>query len=342
MEPIVEMLERGALEELSFQFAPPILLSSAIEVGIFPAIAAGKRDVSSIAAVTACSERGARIVLDCMVALGLLEKENESYRLNGYARKYFLPSSEDYVGPVFASCGRLLRLWLSLPEAVKTGEPTLGLLTEDERAKLNLDTVEALFRIHKGCAWKLADVLEKKPNLFGKDRKAVKILDVAAGSAVWSIPFALKSRNVEVTAIDFVPVLEVARRHTREFGLESQYRFVRGDIRKMEFGELQYDWAFLGHICHSEGAAGSRRLIEKCFRALRRDGRLLIMDYLPDEERKSDLMPLILAVNALLGTAAGDTFSFAQYERWLLNAGFSEARMIRLDGHSPVISGLKA
>ncbi len=342
MGPIVEMLERGALEELSFQFAPQVLLFAAVELGIFPAIAAGNHYVSGIAMTAGCSTRGTRMLLDCMVAVGLLEKENASYDLNSYSRRYFLPSSEEYVGSVFAAYDPLLRLWLSLPAAIRTGKPNLALFTDEEKEKLNLDTVEALFRVHKGCAWRLVDFLESGIALFREDCGPVKILDVAAGSAVWSIPFALKSKNVKVTAIDFVPVLQVARKHVREFGVEEQYRFVGGDIRKIEFGDSEYDWALLAHICHSEGADGSRRLIEKCFRALRRAGRLLIMDYLPDEERKSDLMPLILAVNTLLGTDAGDTFTFAQYERWLLDAGFREARMIRLDGHSPVVGGLKA
>ncbi len=338
---MIEKLETGALDELSFHFAPQILLFVAVKLGIFAAIAGGAKTVSSVALATECSTRGVRMLLDCLVAMGLLEKENESYDMNSYSRKYFLPSSEEYVGPLFAPCDRLLQLWLTLPAAVRTGRPTLGLYTDEEKEKLNLNIVEALFRVHKVYAWRLADVFDRNIALLEGDPATIKILDVAAGSAVWSIPFALKSRNVEVTAIDFVPVLEVSKRYAREFGVEHQYSFVGGDIRKIEFGNQEYDWALLGHICHSEGANGSQRLIEKCFRALRKNGRLLIMDYLPDEERKSDLMPLLLAVNALLGTDEGDTFTFSQYERWLLDVGFRETQTVRVNGRSPVISGLK-
>lgn len=342
MGAIIDMLQRGAFEEMSFQFAPQVLLYSAIELGVFPAMAAGNKSVSRVAMATGCSQRGTRVLLDCMAALGLLEKEDERYELNSYSRRFLLPSGEEYVGPMFAPWEQLLRLWLSLPAAVRTGRPTLPLLTDEEREKLNLDTVEALFRLHKSSAWRLADLFDSQITLCQGARAAIKILDMAAGSAVWSIPFALKSRSVEVTAVDWIPVLEIARRHAREFGVESQYLFIGEDIRKVEFREPEYDWALLAHICHSEGAAWSRRLIENCFRALRENGTLLIMEYLRDEESKHDLMPLILAANALLGTDEGDTFTFSQYERWLLDAGFSEARMIRIEGHYPVISALKA
>jgi SAM-dependent methyltransferase len=110
----------------------------------------------------------------------------------------------------------------------------------------------------------------------------------------------------------------------------------------MDFGSEKYDLALLGHICHSEGAEWSRRLIDKCFRALRKNGRLLIIDYIVDEERRSGLMPLLLALNALLGTEEGDTFTFSEYRQWLSNAGFTEVRAMPLEGQSPIIAALKA
>lgn len=237
--------------------------------------------------------------------------------------------------------GQLVKLWLTLPEAVRTGRPTLSLFTEEEREGLNVAIADALFQVHRGYAWRLVDVLENHSSILAECNAISKILDVAAGSAVWSLPFALKYKDVKVTATDFVPVLEAARKYARQFGVENQYRFIGADIRETEFGSDEYDLALLGHICHSEGAHWSQRLIGKCFHALRKNGRLLIMDYIPDEERKSDILPLLLAINALLGTEEGETFTFSQYKHWLLNAGFQKVQTIPINGHSPVIVGLK-
>jgi len=337
MTSFAEKLEKGTLDELSFHFAPQLLLSTAIKLGIFSTIAREAKGLSSLASGTDCSTRGLRIMLNCLAAMGLLDKEDDGYDLNDFSRRYFLPSSEDYIGELFMHSDRLVKLWLTLPEAVKAGRPTLSLLTAEERQRLNIGIVDALFQVHKACAWKLVDVLEKKIALA----PPIKILDVAAGSAVWSIPFALKYRHVEVTAVDFFPELEVARRYTRRFGVENRYRFVGANIRQVDFEREQYDLVLLGHICHSEGAEWSQRLIGKSFDALKEDGKLLIIDYVPDEERRSSLMPLLIAVNALLGTEEGDTFTFSQYKNWLLNEGFLEARTVPVDDHSPVIVGLK-
>lgn len=141
--------------------------------------------------------------------------------------------------------------------------------------------------------------------------------------------------------MDFFPELEVARRYTRRFGVENRYRFVAANLREVDFEREAYDLVLLGHICHSEGAEWSQRLIGKSFDTLKENGKLVIIDYVPDEERRSRLMPLLMAVNALLGTEEGDTFTFSQYKNWLLNKGFLEAQTVRVDDHSPVIVGLK-
>jgi ubiquinone/menaquinone biosynthesis C-methylase UbiE len=339
MITIADSLARGALDELSFYFAPPAVLFTALKLGVFEAIGQTAKNAHDLASATRCSPRGMTMLLNCLAAIDLLEKENGMYRLKDLSRKYFLSSSKSYLGSLFICSDRLLQLWLKLPEAVASGRPPLSLLAKKERERLNLDIVDALFHVHQAAAWKLPGLLEKAFS-FGKEQ--TKILDVAAGSAVWSLPFALARPRVKVTAVDFPPVLEVAKKFARKFKVQDRYGYIAGDIRKMDFGSEKYDLALLGHICHSEGAEWTRRLIEKCFRALKKNGRLLIIDYIVDEERRSGLMPLLLALNALLGTEEGDTFTFSEYRQWLSNAGCTEVRAMPLDGQSPIIWALKA
>jgi SAM-dependent methyltransferase len=339
MISISEKVEKGTLDELSFHFAPHIVLFTALKLGIFPAVASGPGSITSIAGAIDCSPRGVRMLLDCLAAMELLNKQDEQYTLNDLSRRYFLRDSEDYIGNIFACCDEMLKLWRTLPEGVRTGKPTLSILDKEEKRRLTLLTVDGLFQAHKAVAWKLADRVMN--DSFLTRAAVVTILDVASGSAVWSIPFALKCSSGQVTAVDFTPVLDIARKYVRRFGVEDRYTFSDGDIREVDFGADKYDFVLLGHICHSEGANWSQGLIEKCFRALKADGRLLIMDYVTDEERKTELIPLLVALNALLGTDEGDTFCFSDYERWLIETGFTDVQSLHIEGHSPVILGVK-
>lgn len=335
-------LSRGSLDELSFLFAPQFVVFAAVKLGVFSEIAEGPKNAWDIASATTCSPRGMRMLLDCMAALGLLEKGGQKYRLNSISRKYFLPTSEDYVGQVFIFSDLLGKLWSTLPEAVKTGSPTFSMLTDREKKRLQLEVVDGLFQAHRANAWKLAGLLAETGLIERQFDEPVRILDLAAGSAVWSIPLALKFERAQVAAVDFAPVLEVARRYTQKYGVQDRYRFIDADIRELDFGADEHDFVILGHICHSEGPEKTQRLIKKSFRALRDGGKLLIMDYLPDEERKSELLPLLLALNTLLGTDEGDAFTFSQYEQWLGAAGFKAVRTIRVESHSPILVALRA
>jgi ubiquinone/menaquinone biosynthesis C-methylase UbiE len=333
MDAMIRRLRQGDFDGAGFHFASQVLLFTAVKIELFQGLAEGARSAESLAVVTGCSARGVRVLLDCLAAMQLVEKKRGRYQLNELSRRHFVPGGADYVGGVFSMLDPLIRLWLTLPRAMATGKATTRSLSEKEREALNLGIVDALFQAYRACAWRLAE----RCGGFRPKR----ILDVAAGSAVWSIPFATRDREAAVTAIDFAEVLDMTRTYTRRFGVARQYRFVDGDIAECKFGRQRYDLALLGHICHSEGAAGSRALFGKCFRALRHGGRLLVIDYLPDEGRKKEILPLILAVNALLGTDTGDTFTFSEYRAWLLETGFRGVHTLELRPHSPVVVALK-
>jgi hypothetical protein len=152
MISIREKVEQGTLDELSFHLAPPLVLLTALKFGIFPALAGSAGSVTSIASAIDCSPRGVRMLLDCLAAMELLNKQGEQYGLNDLSRRYFLPESEDYIGNIFACCDEVLKLWGTLPEGVRTGKPTLSILNKEERERLTLLTVDGLFQANKAMA----------------------------------------------------------------------------------------------------------------------------------------------------------------------------------------------
>jgi SAM-dependent methyltransferase len=170
--------------------------------------------------------------------------------------------------------------------------------------------------------------------------RPLSVLDVGAGSAAWSIPFAEANPRTRVVALDFGPVLGTARHFTRACGVEAQYTFRAGDLRRVGFGREALDVALLGQICHSEGAAGTRRLFRKVHQALRPGGLMLVADVYPDEERRGrdgGSHALLFALNMLVHSEQGDTFPVSEYRSWATAAGFRRFRAIALGGPAPVL-----
>ena len=165
------------------------------------------------------------------------------------------------------------------------------------------------------------------------------MLDVAAGSGVWGIAFAEADAEARVTAQDFPGVLPTTREYVRRHGLEERFDFLAGDLREVDFGEGRYDVAVLGNIVHSEGEDSSRDLFRRLRRALKDGGRIVVIDMLPNDARTGPPYQLIFALNMLVNTERGDTYTLAEYTAWLNDAGFARVETADIGSHSPAVIG---
>jgi hypothetical protein len=143
--------------------------------------------------------------------------------------------------------------WLHLTEAVRTGRPVVAANEEATGSPFFQNFVESLFGTNYLAARALGEHLA-----ISAATETVRVLDLAAGSGVWSIALAQQSPRVEVTAVDWVGVLPTTQQVVDRHGLTPRYRFVAGDLLEADFG-TGHDVALLGHILHSEGEARSRK-----------------------------------------------------------------------------------
>jgi ubiquinone/menaquinone biosynthesis C-methylase UbiE len=168
----------------------------------------------------------------------------------------------------------------------------------------------------------------------------VRVLDLAAGSGVWGIAMAQESEKASVTAIDWPEVIPITRKTISRFGLAERYSFVAGDLLQADFG-TGHNVATLGHILHSEGRERSRELLKKTFKALASGGTIAVAEFLVNADRTGPLNGLFFAVNMLVNTDSGDTYSFEEISSWLKDAGFVNARTLDAPGPSPLILATK-
>ena len=146
------------------------------------------------------------------------------------------------------------------------------------------------------------------------------MLDLAAGSGVWGIALAQGSEQVRVTAVDWPDVIPITRKTVGKFGLTERYSFIAGDLLQVDFG-TGHTVATLGHILHSEGRERSRELLKKTFQALAPGGTIAIAEFLVNADRTGPLNGLFFALNMLVNTDSGDTYSFEEISGWLTDAG---------------------
>lgn len=320
------------LMQLAWGFAPPLLIEAAVRVDLFSALVDGPRSANELAAAIGCSRRGTRVLADALVGLGLLEHRGDGFALTPESCAFLVPGKPTYQGGFFKRLtGHMVPKWLRLAEAVRTGAPVSAVNQEEVGAEFFAEFVEDLIPL----SWPAAHALARHlgvPDAEGP----VSVLDLACGSAVWSIAIARQCPRVRVTAVDWPAVIPTTRRVTERFGVAGQYSYVEGDLLEADFGSGHIA-AVLGHILHSEGEARSRALLRKVHEALAPGGTIAIAEFLVNEERTGPLNGLIFAANMLVNTDCGDAYSAAEIGEWLEDAGFAQVRLLDAPGPSPLI-----
>ncbi|MGA8940908.1 MAG: methyltransferase [Acidobacteriaceae bacterium] len=320
--------------QFAWGYAPPLILEAAIRHRVFDVLDGGAKTLQEVQKETGASERGLRAIMNALVGLGLLAKDaSGSYSLTPESAAFLVSTKPGFQGGMIRHGSEdLIPKWLNLNEVVATGKPAAAVNDEKTGGEFFQNFVVDIFPL----SYPSAKVLAQHLDLQG-DAKA---LDLAAGSGVWGIALAQATGAVRVTAVDWPEVIPVTRKMVEKFGLADRFAYVEGDLLNADFGS-GYAVATLGHILHSEGKERSRALLARTFDALASGGTIAIAEFLVNGDRTGPAGGLFFAVNMLVNTDSGDTFSFEEISEWLLEAGFKDARLLNAPGPSPLILATK-
>jgi ubiquinone/menaquinone biosynthesis C-methylase UbiE len=323
--------------QFAWGYAPPLVLEAAIRHRVFDVLDSGPKSLAELHEATGASERGLAAIADLLVGLGFLAKDHGGkYSLAPESAAFLVSTKPAYLGGFLRHASeQLIPRWLHLNEVVATGKPVGAVNQEASGAEFFEQFVNDIFAMSYQVAQELADHLD----LAGASGP-VMVLDLAAGSGVWGIAQAQRSAHVRVTAVDWPGVIPVTRKTVARFGLSDRFSFIGGDLQDAGFGS-GYNVATLGHILHSEGIERSKALLAKTFHALAPGGAIAIQEFLVNRDRTGPVNGLIFAVNMLVNTDVGGTYSFEEIAAWLGEAGFINARTIDTHGPSPLILATK-
>lgn len=306
------------IQDTLYAFTRSQILFAAIDLDLFTLIAQGHTTLNALQEQLNLDERGLRLLLNGLVGIGFLRVNAEKgYSLPDDAARFLVRESDAYIGGMVHHCKRLYENWSMLTDAVNSGQPVGGAQSLAQLETYFSELVKGLYVSNYPTAQKLAKMLG-----IGSTSQNLEILDVAGGSAVWSIAMLEKDPGSRATVIDFPSVTHVAEEYVSHHRLEERYTYWAGDLEEMEIPNQMFDVAIMANICHTLGPVATQKAIQKLAKALRPGGRLAIVDFVPDDQRSRPGWPLIFGVNMLITTPEGDVFTRSEYESWLKGAGF--------------------
>jgi ubiquinone/menaquinone biosynthesis C-methylase UbiE len=322
--------------QMAWGYAVTLILEAGIRNKVFDTLDAGPKTIAEVAAATGASQRGLRGIMNALVGVDLLKKDGDRFELTPESAAFLVSTKPSFMGGMVAHTSQqLIPNWLHLSDVVATGKPAESVNQSDGGEAFFQELVSNIFPMSYAPAKALAAHLA-----LGESGPPVRVLDLGTGSGVWSIAIAQSSPRVKVTAVDWPGVLPIAQKHADRFGVGDRYTMVPGDLGTVDFG-TGHNVITIGHILHSEGVERSKKLLRKCFDALAPGGTIAIQEFLVNPERTGPAMGLIFAVNMLVNTDDGDTWSFEEIAGWLKEVGFTNPRLLDSPGPSPLILATK-
>ncbi len=299
-------------------------IKTAIELELFTAIGEGNTTAKSIAEKCQASERGVRILSDFLVISGFLTKEGSDYALTPDSAVFLDKRSPAYMGTVtqFILSPHIKDNFDRLTETVRNGgcvsdsalEPDHPMWVEFARAMAPTMAMPAQLMAQ------LVDPIH--------DQK-LRVLDIAAGHGLYGIAFAKQNPQVEVTALDWPKVLEVAKENAQAAGVADRYHTKAGSAFDVDYG-TGYDVVLLTNFLHHFDKETCVTLLRKVHSALADGGRAATLEFVPNDDRVTPPQAAAFSMQMLGGTPSGDAYTFAELEEMCRAAGFTSSELNEL------------
>jgi (2Fe-2S) ferredoxin/2-polyprenyl-3-methyl-5-hydroxy-6-metoxy-1,4-benzoquinol methylase len=313
-------------------YQPSRVLLTAIELDVFTAIGDGS-ECDEVASKLNTDRRAMEKLLDALVALEVLRKEDGTYSNTPMSERYLVAGAADDARTALMHTAHLWQRWSTLTDCVRKGTA----VTYREMTDRGDDwTTAFIAAMHRNAAARAPQVVRA----VGLE-DARRMLDIGGGSGAYAIAFARASRDLRVEVLDLQTVLPIAHKHIEEAGLSDRITTRAGDLRSDDLGS-GFDLILLSAICHMLGPAANRNLLQRCFAALSPGGRVCIQDFILESDRTSPRSAALFALNMLVGTEEGSTYTREEYRSWLDHIGFVDIQYIALSGPTALVVGRHA
>jgi SAM-dependent methyltransferase len=277
--------------------------------------------------------RATGLLLDALTAMGLLEKTAFQYGNTDFSRKYLVAGAAGYLGHIILHHHHILDGWAQLDQAVMTGRRV------DRRSYGEEVERESFLMGMFNLAMMIAPQMAAKFQLTGRRR----LLDLGGGPGTYAIHFCLANPGLEAVILDRPTTEPFARTTVAGFKLAERIDFIGGDFNVDPIDGGPYDVVWLSHILHSNSSVECQACLEKTVAALEPDGLLLIHDFILDDGKDGPEFPALFALNMLVGTQGGRSYSRAEIVAMLERVGIGDIVHHKpgLPNESSILSGVK-
>lgn len=276
------------------------------------------------------NERYLERLMNALYSLGLLQKKDGKFQNTKFSSKYLVNGKPDYMSNLFHSAD-LWKSWSYLTDVIYQGKPARVL-----NDKFPKNKVENFISAMDYRAVKQADEDVKSLNTG----KVKTLLDLGGGSGAYAIAFVNANSKINAVVFDLPDVIPLTEKYISDAGLAGKIKTIKGNYLKDDIGN-GYDLIFLSAIVHSNSYDENSKLIQKCAKGLNKNGQVVIQDFVMSEDRTEPAFGTFFALNMLVNTNEGDTYTEKEISSWLINAGLTDIKRNETSHGATQICGKK-
>jgi predicted O-methyltransferase YrrM len=278
VEPLSDVRD---ISRIAYGFMASKALFAALNLDLFSMLTE-PRTLDDLVKQSGVATHRLRTLLATLTSLGLIARDDAVFRNSPASERYLARSGRAYFADYYRyQIDRQMYRALEQLDAGLAGD--ISQLTFVAAAEFLSDPAEAEAFSRAQHAGSLGPALEfaKTVELTGTRT----LLDVAGGSGAFSITLCSRYPELSATIIDFPNVIEVARRYVSEAGLNDRISLIGGDALETEWPDRQ-DTVLLSYLLSAVAEPDIPALIAQSFEALRPGGRLIIHDFMLDDNEQ--------------------------------------------------------
>lgn len=304
-------------------YRQPELIFAAVEFDIFTQLRNGSLGADTLAQKSGADPRGMRMLLNALVAIGLLQKTADGYANtplgNDLLNAHALGNKLNAVHLMQRSRQR----WFDLVDIIRTGGPPADEAKAfRDDADANRTFIGAMHDIGFTNGVAIAE---------GMDLSSYRhLLDVGGGPASYSIAFLERYPAMSATLADLPLTLEVARKNIDTYGMSGRISLVETDLyakERFDFGG-SFDLVLVSNLIHMAAVDENMSLFARLTPHLEPGGMLIVHDAFISEDRTKPIETALFAVDMLLATEHGDCYTYNEVAAWLQQAGLVDIRPV--------------
>ncbi len=314
------MKDREELMRTARGFWPARAILTAVETGLFEALRKGRAGAAAVAKRAGTEPRATGLLLDALAGLGVLAKSGAGYSVPTHLRPLLTDGPGSALG-MLRHHARLWETWGRLTEAVRRGRPARsrpGFLGGPESAR---DFTLAM----RDGARLLAPRVAEEVDLRGRSL----LLDLGGGPGVYAAAFVRRYPDLRALIVDLPDVVAVGRvLLAQEPDVAERIGLFSADLMRDALPKGA-DAAFLSHVIHSMDEKQVEALFRRVAKALPAGGLFVVRDFFLEGDRVHPPPASLFALNMLVGTDGGRTYTHAETAARLVAAGFTAVRFRR-------------